>query len=190
MSAKKDKEAPKEAKELTASQLFDRYMRAVGRANNLAEKLGVEIVEAERLSTELSERFGVHVGNKPPAHKTQPVAKEQPLRNEGEDDTGGAGYKPPLQGHSEAPRLSAKESQEVADIRRDSGLSAEESADAEALEISGGPGKMAELSNAMGGKPVIPSPGAVTGVPERAPDPGPDNQGGGTVEQKPLPDKE
>lgn len=189
----KKKDAPKEPKALTASQLFDRYMKAAARAAKLANKLKVELLEAERLSTELAERFGVHVGKKPPARKTQPVAREEPLRNEGDADAEGAevDYKPPPQTRTaDAPRLSAKESQDVADIRRDSGLSAEEAADAEALEASGGPGKLAELHSAMGGKPVIPSPGAVEGVPDEEPDPGPDNQGGGPVTQKPVPEKE
>ena len=173
-------------KELTASQLFDRYMRAVGRANSLAEKLRVEILESDRLSVELAERFGVHVGNKPPVYETQPAAREAPVQNEGESETE---YEPPVQITAEAPRLSAKAAADVAKIRSDAGLSPEEQEDAEALATGAGE-QMAKLQAGMSGTPtvippVVPSPGSVAG---RTPDPGPDNKEGGPVTQGPAPE--
>ncbi len=182
-----------EPKEATASQLFDRYMKAVARAKKLTDKLTAEILEADSLSTELAARFGVHVGNKPPARKAHGSTRVQasPDDDDSRAEDKPVEFKPPAQHTAEAPRLSAKESQDVAEIRRDAGLNPEEQADAEALESGSGPSKMLELQHAMGGKPVIPSPGqVVAGVPQGEPDPGPDNQGGGTTEQKPLPEKE
>ncbi len=193
MKKEKPSVEPKEPKPPTASQLFDRYMKAVARANGLAERLGVEISEAERLSAELSERFGVHVGNKPPArkakpHETQPVPRD-PASNvpeqEQEPDPDAPPYEPPAQIHADAPRLSAKSSQEVEQIRRDSGLSTEEAeaADSEALAAEG-TGRMFALQKGMSGTPaVIPSPGRVEGAP---PEPKRDNSKGGPTTQKPV----
>lgn len=180
MSARKkaETETAEEPRSLTASQLFDKYMKTVEKARKLAQKLAVETAAAERLAAELEERFGVRVGPPQPRRKEQPPT-EEPLRNEGDSDA------PAIPVTTPAPHLAAKESSEVVEIRREAGLSPEEQEDSEALAADAGQ-RMAELQQAMGGKPaVIPSPGAVEGAPA-PPDPGPDNQEGGPVVQRPV----
>lgn len=190
----KDKGEPKKPKALTASQLFDRYMKSVERIRSLAMKLDKELADSQRLADELQTRYGVYVsgkepdGNLPVVRGSQPaLAPEQPVAVEGENEPTPEGeYQPPAQTQkAEAPRLSGKESAAVAEIRANANLSPDQQEDAEALEISSGPGKLAKLQEAMGGIPaVVPSPGAVehTGTP----DPGADNTEGGPVKQGPT----
>lgn len=200
MSAAKNgrtKEA-RAGKEPTASQLFIKYMAAVERIRGLAMRLDKELAESQSLSDELETRFGVYVSGKehaavsPPAlvPKTVPaLAPVQPTENAAEQEPTPEGeYEPPPQTvTAEAPRLTGKESAIVAKIRADSSLSPDQAEDAEALAMSGGPGRLAKLQAAMGGIPaVVPSPGAVEH--RGSPDPGPDNTEGGPVRQGPVPE--
>lgn len=210
----------KKPRKLSASQLFDRYMKSVERIRGLAMRLDKELVDSELLAAELQERFGVFVSGKGPVANpstargpaptptpttpgtppttpataptiAQPTkdadeAAAEPEHLEGEDEPTPEGeYEPPTQSHTaEAVRITGQESRAVAKIRADSSLSPDQQEDAEALEISGGPGRLAKIQAAMGGIPaVVPSPGAVerTGTP----DPGPDNAEGGPVKQGP-----
>lgn len=194
----------------TASQLFTEYMKAVERIRSLAMRLDKELADSQHLADELQTRYGVYVSGKqpdavnrpvtPPAstpipaptHVTAPApTPAQPAQNADvaaaeQEPTPEGEYQPPAQTQTaEAPRLSGKESAAVAEIRANANLSPDQQEDAEALEISSGPGKLAKLQRAMGGVPaVVPSPGPVerTGTPT----PGPDNREGGPVTQGPA----
>jgi len=197
---------PKTPRKLSASQLFDRYMKGVERIRVLAMRLDKELADSQNLSAELAARFGVYVSGKEPTANVggstaaptpapTPAPATVPAQPTQDADVAAAEqeptpegkYQPPAQGHTaEAVRLTGAESAAVAKIRADSTLSPEQQADAEALAISGGPGKLAKLQAAMGGIPaVVPSPGAVE---ERrgSPDSGPDNKEGGPVTQEPT----
>lgn len=197
-NGRKKKEQPELGveKPATAEQLFGRYMKAAENVRVLVQKLIDEKMRAENLATQLASQYGVYVSDQqpgpgsassgppapPPARSADNADPDQV-----QEETPEGEYKPPHQGPltAEAPQLGQRESAEVAEIRRNAGLSPEEMADAEALAADAGQ-KMANLQKLMGGKAVvIPSPsGGMGGAPAQEPD----NSGGGPVEQKPVPE--
>lgn len=181
-----DETQPEEKKQQTATQLFASYMRTVEQVRSLTRKLNEKLETALLLSKELTERFGIHVsGSKPQAPRpAQPITAP---RDEGAG-AGDEGYKPPAQYHADATQLANSGSAEVAEIRRESGLTSAEE-DSEALAAAG-TGTMEALQRTMKGQPtVVPAPGEHQenrGAPpvERS------NAEGGPVRQGPVEEEE
>ena len=160
---------PKVAAKATASQLFTKYMATVDKIRVLAMKLDKELADSQNLSAELASRYGVYVSGKEPAAVSStpapapaptpaPAPAPTPAQPSADADVAAAEqeptpegeYTPPLQTKTaEAPRLSGKEASVVAKIRADSSLSPDQQEDAEALEVSGGPGRLARIQQAM-----------------------------------------
>ena len=148
-----------EKKDLTAQQLFNCYMRSVAKVRNLSESLTEEVTKADNLSRELAARFGIYVTGSKPAAKLPLAPITAPSDSAGAGDGGEpAEFKPPAQYHADAPALSSPGSSEVAEIRRDAGLSVD-AEDSEAL-ASEGLGMMEQLHKTLPGAPsVVATPG-------------------------------
>jgi hypothetical protein len=172
-----------EKRELTATQLFSRYVAARDKVSVMARTLVEETRKADALAEELATKHGLYVGGKPPVGRTIPATEPSPAY-EGEtepgDETGTVDYTPPTQSHTaEAPRIGG--SAEVAEIRAGAGLNVE-AGDSETLAAEG-MGAMEALQRGMGGKAaIVPSPGemSMTGAEPAS------NEGGGPTAQKPV----
>ena len=148
----------KEKKELTATQVFSKYMQALDKVRALSATLTEKIALAEALGSELGSRFGIRVSGLAPVETTRPAATAPSNENTDGDGDTPKKYVPPTQYHADAPTVTAPGSAEVAEIRREAGLS-EQTADSEALAASG-IGTMGALQKGMGGTPaVIATPG-------------------------------
>ncbi len=158
--------------EPTATQLFSRYMLAIDKVRTLTAKLLDETKKADSLADELGNKHGIFLQGRTPANTTTPVSEE--LTGETEP---GDGFKPPAQGHSDAPRLAGSGSRSVEEIRRGAGLHVE-AGDSEALAVDGME-HMAALQKAMGGAPIVVPTHRVSDTQEDSP------AGNGLVEQKP-----
>lgn len=182
-------------KEKTAPQLFSLYMRTVERVRDLSKTLTAETQKALHLAGELDTRFGIRIGQRGPSTAsaaTHPVVapvEGDPSNASTEEEAelaaeaAARGYTPPVQMHSDAPALVGKGSQEVEEIRRDSGVLSEVE-DSEALAATG-LGEMSALQARMTGKPtVVPVPGQHEPGAQAPPEER-DNAGGGPVTQKP-----
>ncbi|KKL28231.1 hypothetical protein LCGC14_2377180 [marine sediment metagenome] len=177
---------PAEEKLLTATQLFSKYMTVRGRVQKMTAALGEEVSSMGALGDELAARFGIYVsGSKPQAPRPrQPsiMPGDGPLMNEADGEK--PAFKPSAQYHADAPTLDSPGSAEVAEIRRDAGLS-EAAADSEQLAATG-LGIMAELGKSLPGTPrVVATPGehhdkAAAAAQERS------NAEGGPVRQGPV----
>ena len=180
MSNEKPGKMKAEQKKLTATQLFSKYMQAVDKVRGLAMALAAETQKAEELSTTLANEFGIYVtGQQPRAalrgRASDPAPEDGPVVD-------GSDYKPPAQHHADAPQLSGKGSQEVADIRREAGLDVA-AGDTEEL-ANQGVGMMTQLQEGMKGTPevvAVPGEHAERGAPQ-----GRSNAEGGPVKQGPV----
>ena len=151
---------PAAEKPLTATQLFSKYMAVRGKVQKMTADLGSEVSKMGDLGNKLAARFGIYVsGSKPQAPRPrQPSIApcDGPVMNEADGEK--SDFKPPTQYHSDAPTLDSAGSAEVAEIRRDAGLS-EAAEDSEAL-ANVGMGMMAELGKSLPGTPsVVATPG-------------------------------
>ena len=151
---------PAEEKLLTATQLFSKYMAVRGKVQKMTAAFGEEVSSMGALGDELAARFGIYVsGSKPqaPASRRPDIAPSKgPLVNEADGEK--PAFKPPIQYRSDAPTLDSAGSAEVAEIRRDAGLS-EAAEDSEQLAASG-IGMMEQLGKSLPGTPsVVATPG-------------------------------
>lgn len=171
---------PAEEKLLTATQLFSKYMTVRGKVQKMTAALGEEVSSMGALGDELAARFGIYVsGSKPQvSNPRQPSSDSAGADPEGEVPE----FKPPAQYRAPAPTLDNAGSAEVAEIRRDAGLS-EAAADSEELAASG-VGMMEQLGKSLPGTPsVVATPGEHH---DRAAAQERSNAEGGPVTQKPM----
>ena len=175
-----------ESKPPTATQLFSSYMRSVDKVRALAADLTTETTKASDLAAQLAAQYGIYVtGSKPVPAARQPstAPRDGPLTNEADGDA--PDFKPPAQYHADAPTLSSEGSAEVAEIRRDAGLS-EAAADSEELATTG-LGMMEQLGRSLPGTPsVVATPGEHH---DRAAAQERSNAEGGPVRQGPVEEK-
>lgn len=170
---------PAEEKLLTATQLFSKYMTVRGKVQKMTAALGEEVSSMEALGDELAARFGIYVsGSKPQAPRPRQPS-DGPLMNEADGEK--PAFKPPAQYHVDAPTLETPGSAEVAEIRRDAGLS-EAAADSEELATSG-LGIMEQLGKSLPGAPSVI---AIPGEHQEARPAERSNAEGGPVRQGPV----
>jgi len=173
-----------EKKELTATQVFAKYMAALDKVRALSNALAEKVSLAESLGDELSSRFGIHVSGVATGATTRPAPTPRKAPSDNAEVEGSASeYVPPTQHHAPAPTIEGPGSAEVAEIRREAGLS-ERAADSKELAASG-LGTMGELQKSMTGTPTAV---AIPGEHQEAPTDR-SNAEGGPVTQKPAEEK-